>query len=593
MPGIWQALDVLIAVLGTGIAGFALARLPRTTIRLPLYLFVVSGALWMIGDLIADGATTMATKQLGISILYSGSIMMPALWWGIVLRWARAVDAELPLRSAAWRQVPLWWAGAMWLVMITNPWHGAFITPVIGGRNVYQPFWLVMMIPAYALVFAALAVEIRVALKVVRPSVRRQAGFLIAASGVTLLGNWLYVADLTPLNPTVLVLSLSTASLVVGMARDGLFGVMPAALRQVARAHPDGLVIVESDGYVAYANRRAHELLAPVILRLDRPLFEILREPLLHPETMIATEFASTADLWRAMSGPTGIVLRVDAAPPRWLQVLAFSVDGARPVGQGGLFQLTDVTERRQAEMQARQRRRLDSVTSLARSVSRDFQNAFGVVRANTDLLAAELRDDSAQRRLARIFEATRVGAELAHELAAYTGASDSVRIPVDVSDILAEVCKQIEPDLPANLGLHYRRPSFSLVIEADPIQIRECIHNLLINAVEAAPGDDRQIEVVAGVDQIDPAKISDLVCGAEQAPGDYVYVEIRDESGGMDPEVAERAFEPFFSTHEKNRGSGLSTVLGIARAHDAAIGLYNDPGWGCTFIVYFPLRRR
>ena len=124
-------------------------------------------------------------------------------------------------------------------------------------------------------------------------------------------------------------------------------------------------------------------------------------------------------------------------------------------------------------------------------------------------------------------------------------------------------------------------------------MQIRECIHNLLINAVEAAPVDDRQIEVVAGVDHIDPAQIRDLVCGAEQPPGDYAYVEIGDESGGMDPDVAERAFEPFFSTREKNRGNGLATVLGVARAHEAAIGLYNDPGWGCTFVVYLPLSRR
>jgi hypothetical protein len=65
------------------------------------------------GDLIADGATELTTKQIGISILYTGSIAMPALWWLVALRWANEVGAALPLRAAAWRQVPLCWAGAM------------------------------------------------------------------------------------------------------------------------------------------------------------------------------------------------------------------------------------------------------------------------------------------------------------------------------------------------------------------------------------------------------------------------------------------------------------------------------------------------
>ena len=121
----------MITVVATGVAGFALARLPRTGVRLPLYFLVLSGVLWAVGDLIADGATDVTTKQLGISILYTGTITLPALWWIVALRWAREVGAALPLRSAAWRSVPLWWAGAMWLVMITNPWHGSFISPVV------------------------------------------------------------------------------------------------------------------------------------------------------------------------------------------------------------------------------------------------------------------------------------------------------------------------------------------------------------------------------------------------------------------------------------------------------------------------------
>jgi signal transduction histidine kinase len=184
------------------------------------------------------------------------------------------------------------------------------------------------------------------------------------------------------------------------------------------------------------------------------------------------------------------------------------------------------------------------------------------------------------------------VGGELADELQAYTGSAGSARQSVDLFEVVAEVCSLVEPELSPNLCLKLRRPGRPLSIDGDPVQLRECISSLLVNAVEATQGDDREIEVVVEVVRFDPSQINDLVCGAEQPPGDFAYVEIRDEGGGMDREVEERAFEPFFSTREKNRGSGLSTVLGIARAHDAVVALYNDPGWGCTFCVYFPLRR-
>jgi hypothetical protein len=118
---------------------------------------------WIAGDLLADAATTSSEKLIGISLLYTGVITMPALWWTIALHWAGDVGARLALRSPAWRWVPLGWAAAMWLAMITNPWHGHFLTPVVGDRNLYQPLWFAMAVPNYALILAALAVEISVA----------------------------------------------------------------------------------------------------------------------------------------------------------------------------------------------------------------------------------------------------------------------------------------------------------------------------------------------------------------------------------------------------------------------------------------------
>lgn len=576
-----------VVLLGTAISGAALARLPRSGVRAPLYAFILSGICWAAGDWIADGAQDLGIKQLGVAVLYTGAIFMPALWWMIVLRWAEEVGARLPLSARAWQWLPIAWAALMWGVMITNPWHGAFLTPVVGaGNNVYGAFWFVAAFPNYALVLAALALEIAVTRRVRRPSVHRQAAFLIAASSVTLIGNWLYVTGIAHVNLTAPVLTISVVLLVVGMAREGLFGVLPAAMSAVADAHPHGIVVVGSDGFPVYANRRARGLLAPVGLDRDQPVLDLLRDPRLCPEPGLP---ADEARCWRALSHATGVLFQVHGERPRWIQAIASAIgDGGE--GRGRVLHLYDATERHQAELHAGQKRRLESVAALALSVARDFQGVFAIVRGNADLLERELEHDPAQRHLGRIFEAARVGADLAQELQLYAGGIHSTHVTVELSRAVDEACDWIQTELPSEVRLLRCLADRLLPVEADPIQLRDCVFQLLRNAVEATAEYGGRVEVSTRIEQVDPAVLDGLVWGREAPPGEFACVQVRDEGGGMDEETEERAFEPFFSTRHKDRGSGLPTVLGIARAHEGLVVLDNDPGRGCRLAVYLRL---
>ncbi len=82
------------------------------------------------------------------------------------------------------------------------------------------------------------------------------------------------------------------------------------------------------------------------------------------------------------------------------------------------------------------------------------------------------------------------------------------------------------------------------------------------------------------------------VVSGGHEPVADYAYVRVLDSGGGMDPETEERAFEPYFSTRGKDRGVGLSTALGIARAHRAPVLFENEYGRGCDVTLLFPLDR-
>lgn len=587
----WQLLSAVVAGLAAGLIGMAILRLPRSPVGPPLLAFVAAGVIWAFGDLVAEAATGMAVKHAGLILLYTGAIAMPACWWAIALRWAEQTEARLPFRSAAWRWVPFAFAGAMWLAMLTNPWHGGFLTPVIGGRNVYGPLWYAMAIPNYALIVAALCVELAVVVRVPHRQVRHQGAFLITASLVTLIGNWLYVEGVAPVNLTQVVLGASGTLLVFGMAREGLFGVLPSALRDFAIDHPDGLVAVGPDGHTRFANARAHELLAPIEISSEVPFADVLEDERLHPESVPLAE-GTLGELRFCLERPEGVLFRLDAGRPRWLQMHAAPVHGTFGGTKGCGVRIIDLTAHREAELHARQLRRLDSTADLARTVSRHFRGAFALVQSNAELLLESPDHDAAsERKLSRIVDAAKYGADLALQLQLYTGSIGTARVVLELSKVVQESCEMVESDLPPGVSIRLDRAPELLPVHVDAVQLHHGVFELLANAMASMARSGGEIHVWTGALHLDPGKTS-LVWGADQPAGDYAYVRVSDSGGGMDPEIEERAFEPFFSTFKEAEGVGLPTVLGIARAHCAPVALENEPGRGCTITLYFPVDR-
>jgi signal transduction histidine kinase len=434
-----------------------------------------------------------------------------------------------------------------------------------------------------------------------RRAVRAQAAFLIASSGVSLLGNLLYVTALVPWNVTVPVLSLSGALLVVGMARAGLFGVAPAALAAIAADHPDGVVIVDDDRRVQYANVRAGELLAPLVLAPDAPVAESLCDERLRPE-LRGPRSASDSEpgerdassLWQALLRPEGLLLRFEGDPPRYLHASASPVTGPGARSEGYRLRIADLTAQKQAELRERQVERLDRIAALARHVANDFQGAFAVIRANASLLAGSRRGGAAsERQLTRISEAAEHGLELARELELCSGSVHALHVRLDLRAVARETCGVVESDLAAGVRLVGDTGAdreAELPVEADAIQLRLAIYALLVNAAEAMADRGGEIAVTTGARRLDPARAEQLVHGRDEPLGDFAFVRVRDSGGGMDAHTADRAFEPFFSTRGKERGHGLSTVLGIVRAHDGLLDFDNRLGQGCTFTLYLPL---
>jgi signal transduction histidine kinase len=578
----------------------ALTRLPRTPLSGAIWALAVCTALWAVGDLITGLAQNLFWEQIGVAVLYSGAIFVGPVWWILALRWAEDRGVAPPLDIQRWSRVPLAFAFCVWLAMLSNPWHGLFLEPVIGARNHYGPFWWLMSFPSWALILGAAAVELRVLRRIHSRTIRRQGAFAIAASGVVLGANLAYVSGAGPHeNVTLPVLTAAAVILVIGMVRQGLYGVLPVALPVIASSDPDGLLVVQPDGRLVHANPRARELLQTLAVttcaRIPAALAPRLRE---QDGTPVDRSNPDWEDRWwegvLASGGALYRYDRDDAMP--WLRMSAQPVHGRRERLLARCLRIHDATDEQSAEIELHRARRLESVAQLSRGVAHDFNNLLTVARGNAELLLDRLpATPEVQRKLHKILRSCEQAGDLADQLQLYAGAVSPTRRPVDLSELARDTFEMLDSDVltapvDRSVDVELDHTVDPLLIEADPTQLRQLLLNLFVNARDALDERGGEIHVCTGRSRLDPARARHLVLGRDRPAAAYAYLTVSDTGAGMDPATQERIFEPFFSTKGKHRGIGLATVFGIVSSHNALLELESSVGRGTVFSVYFPI---
>jgi CheY-like chemotaxis protein len=123
----------------------------------------------------------------------------------------------------------------------------------------------------------------------------------------------------------------------------------------------------------------------------------------------------------------------------------------------------------------------------------------------------------------------------------------------------------------------------------ADATQLRQIVMNLVLNAADATSGKPGLITITSGSVRADAALLARCAAGADCPPGDYVFLEVRDNGVGMAPAVRAKIFDPFFTTKFAGRGLGLAAALGIVRSHQGALQVESTPGEGSSFRLLLP----
>jgi two-component system, cell cycle sensor histidine kinase and response regulator CckA len=172
-----------------------------------------------------------------------------------------------------------------------------------------------------------------------------------------------------------------------------------------------------------------------------------------------------------------------------------------------------------------------------------------------------------------------------------YTGHSPHTLLATDLGEMVDNLqpwlCDLVTPKASIRFHIADRLPN-TLV---DASEVRQVLRNLVLNAAEATAPQSGSIEIRVDCCELSGSEPHLTVSDHGFRPGPYVCVEVQDSGPGMPPEIAERAFDPFFSTKFVGRGLGLSEVLGIMRAHHGAVRLTTTPLTGTSVQLFFPAR--
>jgi two-component system cell cycle sensor histidine kinase/response regulator CckA len=245
-----------------------------------------------------------------------------------------------------------------------------------------------------------------------------------------------------------------------------------------------------------------------------------------------------------------------------------------------------DITERRILEDQLTQSRKMEALGRLAGGVAHDFNNLLTVI-SGYGQLALESLGSSAPLRLVNyineILNSSRRAAGMTGQLLAFSRRQVVEPRVLDLEDLLRSIERLLQRMIGEHVDLTVSYGPGPCLIRADAHQIEQVLMNLSVNARDAMP--------LGGMLEIECGLLSEPLERPGQPPLS-VMLEVRDTGVGMDESVKTQMFEPFFTSKDKGRGTGLglSTVYGVVSQAGGEIDVESEPGKGSRFRIYFPL---
>lgn len=234
---------------------------------------------------------------------------------------------------------------------------------------------------------------------------------------------------------------------------------------------------------------------------------------------------------------------------------------------------------------------RYESLRVLVGGLAHDFNNLLNVILGNAELGQSEADlSQELMETFSNIEQAAGQAAELTNQLLAYSAQGNYLIDELDLTDLVREYIEEKHSELPRNISYRFELIDSLPAFSADREQIHLVLRNLLMNAHEALQSEGGTITIRTGSQELSELQLRSSVAAGKSRPGSFVYLEISDDGPGLEKELVDKVFDPFFSTRFIGKGLGLSAVRGVIYACRGAIQLDTAKGSGFTIRVLFPV---
>jgi PAS domain S-box-containing protein len=251
---------------------------------------------------------------------------------------------------------------------------------------------------------------------------------------------------------------------------------------------------------------------------------------------------------------------------------------------------IRDISEESKLYKQLQQSRKLEAIGQLAGGIAHDFNNMLSGIMGSAELIANFYPDDPKILKYSKIITdaASRAGS-LTSKLLAFARKSSIVSLKVDLHILVKDAISLLKRSVDKKIIIKTELNAPNSIVKGDSSQLENIFLNLGINSSHAML-DGGELVFSSRIVEFDEKYC--LLSPFDLNPGKYIEIEVRDTGTGIDPENMEKIFDPYFTTKENGRGTGLglAAVYGIVQQHKGSVSVYSEKGVGTVFHINLPL---